>query len=223
MIPEPGSGRKPLSVTEFLTRGIHSGQFAPGQRLIEAELTRELSISRGPLREAFNRLAILGLIEVIPNRGATVRRLSLREALDIIEVRAELEALAAALAATRMEDAAIRRQFKAAIKAQPALESGNPIMANLEQNQQFHSAIQQASGNSAILGSELNLQIPLIYQQIGPALGKDLFRPSMAAHKQIAKAILSGKPKRAWNLMHRHVTETGKLLRSLPAELFRPD
>lgn len=63
-------------IASFLIQGIRGGQFVPGQRLVESDLTEELGISRGPLREAFRLLAEKGVIDLIPNRGAIVRRLN---------------------------------------------------------------------------------------------------------------------------------------------------
>ena len=70
-------------VLQHVRDGIFQGHYAPGQRLIEADLTRELGISRGPLREALHRLAADKILEIVPNRGAIVRRLSKREMLEL--------------------------------------------------------------------------------------------------------------------------------------------
>ena len=63
-------------MASHLKDGILAGRYAPGQRLIEADLTRDLGVSRGPLREAFRKLTAEGLIESVPNKGAVVRRLA---------------------------------------------------------------------------------------------------------------------------------------------------
>ena len=95
-------------VINHLRDGIFQGQYAPGQRLVEADLTRELGISRGPLREALHRLAADKLLEIVPNRGALVRRLSLREMLELFSIRIALETLAVREATARLADPAIR-------------------------------------------------------------------------------------------------------------------
>ena len=58
---------------QAITAGIESGRFVPGQRLTEAELTRQLGVSRGPVREAFKRLAGEGVLDLTRHRGAVVR------------------------------------------------------------------------------------------------------------------------------------------------------
>src|SRR3546814_11928746 len=72
------SGDTVERVAAILKEQILDGSLAPGQRLISRDLIEELGISRGPLREAFRRLAADRLIELFPNRGAVVRRLSRR-------------------------------------------------------------------------------------------------------------------------------------------------
>jgi len=66
-------------IADFLIQGIRGGLFVPGQRLIESDLTEELGISRGPLREAFRLVAEKGLIDLIPNRGAIVKKFTLAD------------------------------------------------------------------------------------------------------------------------------------------------
>ena len=86
----------------------------PGSRLIEAELTQTLAVSRGPVREALRRLAAEGLVEHIPNKGGAVRRISRTEMREAFEVRIALESLAAKLAAQR-DDALAHATFREAV------------------------------------------------------------------------------------------------------------
>ncbi|MEM9313567.1 MAG: GntR family transcriptional regulator, partial [Pseudomonadota bacterium] len=63
----------PRRVMNAIITGIEKGRFVPGQRLIEADLTRELKVSRGPVREAFKRLAGEGVLVLSKHRGAFIR------------------------------------------------------------------------------------------------------------------------------------------------------
>src|SRR4051795_5578940 len=74
-------------VLDHLRTGVMQGRYAPGQRLIEADLTRDLRVSRGPLREAFRRLSAEGILEMVPHRGALVRRLTMREMKEFFQIR----------------------------------------------------------------------------------------------------------------------------------------
>ncbi len=86
-------------VIQHLRDGIFLGRFAPGQRLITSELMTDIGVSRGSLREAFSRLAADGIVDLVPNRGAVVRRLSRVELINLFRIREVLEGLAARQAA----------------------------------------------------------------------------------------------------------------------------
>ena len=95
----PAHGEMVAHIVEKLRHDILEHRFAPGSRLVENDLTHRFHVSRGPIREALRRLAAEGLIEHLPNRGALVRKLSRNEIRELFEIRIELEALAARLAA----------------------------------------------------------------------------------------------------------------------------
>jgi len=95
-IGSPGAGR---SVVEALRDAIVDGEFAPNQRLVEADLSERFGASRGSIRTALLELGAEGLVERVQNRGARVRAVSLAEAIEITEVRMVLEGLCAAKAA----------------------------------------------------------------------------------------------------------------------------
>src|SRR6202162_2346347 len=84
-----------------LREGIASGLFHPNERLVEATVATRLGVGRTAVRAALVRLDQEGLVTLEPNRGARVRLISDREALEIEEVRATLEAMLARRAATR--------------------------------------------------------------------------------------------------------------------------
>src|SRR5258706_6507897 len=85
---------------EALQQEILDGRYAPGERLTEAELVLALQVSRSTLRGVLVQLHNEGYLTLEPNRGARVRSFSPAEAVEILEVRETLEAMAASLAAT---------------------------------------------------------------------------------------------------------------------------
>ena len=86
-------------IVDELREDILAGGLAPGSRLVECDLTARFSVSRGPVREALRRLAAEGLIDHVPHRGALVRRLAAQAIRELFQIRVEMEALAARLAA----------------------------------------------------------------------------------------------------------------------------
>jgi len=96
---------EPESITEDLRCDILDGRFPPGERLVELKLTEQYDCGRLAVRTALVELAHEGLVDREANRGATVRDISLKEAVQITEARAALESLIAAQAALHATDA----------------------------------------------------------------------------------------------------------------------
>jgi len=107
-------------VLEALRASIVNGRLAPGARLIERELIGMMGVSRTVIREALRQLEAEGLVDVVPNRGAIVRELTIDEARDLYAIRALLEGLAARMfveKASADEIAALGRELKATTAA----------------------------------------------------------------------------------------------------------
>jgi DNA-binding GntR family transcriptional regulator len=107
MTDEGAVARSSLSeqVKDHLLRAILSGQYQPNDRIIETRVAREVGTSQAPVREALRGLEALGVVEILPFKGARVRRPTDTELLEAYEVRAELESLGARLGIPRMTDA----------------------------------------------------------------------------------------------------------------------
>jgi DNA-binding GntR family transcriptional regulator len=95
-------------ICDQLIDDIVSGRLAPGERIIEARLAEEFSVSQAPVREALRDLNVLGFVESSPFRGAVVRQISVEELLQLYPIRAVLEGLAAREAAVRIRPAGLR-------------------------------------------------------------------------------------------------------------------
>jgi DNA-binding GntR family transcriptional regulator len=216
-------GRKEASVADYLSAAILNGRFVPGQRLIEAELTTNLGVSRGPVREAFRRLSAEGLIEIVPNRGAVVRRLSMVEALELFEIRMELEALAARKAAENMNDPYIRDAFDKAIAPIWNVDPRQSTADYLQENQRFHAAIVAASANGQLIKLNQQLHLSLILAQISSSLSSHVMGASLNEHRLIASAIRARDAAAADRAIREHLQRAQDMMRATPPELFRHD
>jgi DNA-binding GntR family transcriptional regulator len=223
---EPAGRGRGTTVGHLVTHlkdGIFQGRYAPGQRLIEADLTRELGVSRGPLREAFRRLSAEGLIESVPNRGAVVRRLTATETQELFQIRAALETLAVQLAAANMAMPDTRARFEAAIGPIWSNQPREVPTAYLDENRVFHQAVADASGNLQLAALVHRLQLPLIMLQLSGALTPETLAKSNAEHRAIAAAILAGDAAGAAGIMRAHLERAAGFARALPAHVFRND
>ncbi|PWB62898.1 MAG: GntR family transcriptional regulator [Bradyrhizobiaceae bacterium] len=216
-----GRGTTVGHVVTHLKDGIFYGRYAPGQRLIEADLTRELGVSRGPLREAFRRLTAEGLIESVPNRGAIVRRLTATETQELFQIRTALEALAARLAAHTIASPGVRARFEAAIAPIWSDRPRDTPSTYLDENRVFHQAVADASGNEQLAALVRQLQLPLIMFQLSGALTPETLAKSNAEHRAIAGAILAGDAAAAAAAITAHLDRAAKFARELPGNVFR--
>lgn len=133
---------------------ILSGAIPGGTLLSEAEIARQLAVSRTPAREAFVRLAAEGLLSLLPRRGAIVTPLSPTEAIDLLEVRHSLESAAirrlATIAAT--ERRARLEAAEQALTAQSARLAQADLTGFIAADERFHFALVEASGNRVAVG-----------------------------------------------------------------------
>ena len=186
----PAHGATVAHVVDSLRCDILAHRLAPGERLIESALTKRFSVSRGPVREALRRLAAEGLIEHSPHRGAVVRRLSPRDIAELFQIRIEMEALAARLAA-QSPDRPARAQFIEEI-AMIFAETPRRMEAYLDENAAFHAAVLRLAGNKQLQELSARLRLTLIMAQVGDALTVDVMRASVREHRAIARAIVDG-------------------------------
>lgn len=204
-----------------LKDGILTGRYAPGQRLIESDLTTELGVSRGPLREAFRKLTAEGLVESIPNRGAVVRRLSHQETQELFQIRGALEALAARLASENIGLPGVRARFEQAVAPIWNDTPRNIGMTYLDENRIFHQAVADVSGNEQLSALCRQMQLPLIMFQLSGMLTPETLALSNLEHRQIATAILAGDADAASAGMTAHLNRAQRFARDLPRSIFR--
>src|ERR1700730_13989285 len=127
-----------------LREGISSGQFHPNERLVEASIATRLGVGRTAVRAAVVRLDQEGLVTLEPNRGARVRLISDREALEIEEVRATLECLLANRAAVRATPADLEFLHRLIVEMRERVGEGDAAGYS-ELNPRFHQRIWAAA------------------------------------------------------------------------------
>ncbi len=150
---------KPLRelVFEYIRKLIIKGDLKPGERLMEVELADKMGVSRTPIREAIRKLELEGLVIMEVRKGAYVADVSIKETIDILEVRSVLEGLAAAIAAEKITEDEIKdleeinRVFEIAVK-------NNDTDTMIEKDTEFHNLIFKASRNTKLVQMVYSLQ-----------------------------------------------------------------
>ena len=128
---------------------IIEGQLVVGKRIHEGQLGAQLGVSRTPLREALKVLANEGLVELVPSRGATVRKLTVKDAKDMLDVRVALEQIAGPITCRNATDAQIR-DVRRVHDEMLAFFAARNRLQYFKRNQQIHSALISLSGNESL-------------------------------------------------------------------------
>jgi DNA-binding GntR family transcriptional regulator len=136
-------------VKDRLLTWILEGELRPGARIVETRVARQLGTSQAPVREALRDLATLGLVEMHPYRGARVRAPHAAELIEAMEVRGELEAIAARQAATQIDDATLER-MRGLLDQMRASAARGDAHGQALQNSEFHTCVIEASRNRTI-------------------------------------------------------------------------
>ena len=149
-MPPPTSSTRGSALSEGivseLKQLIYTGEFKPGERLNEAALALRMGTSRGPIREAIKVLAGLGIVTAVANRGVYVRQLSLREMVEIYELRALMFGYAAERACEHLTED-YRKQMEDLLIAMDAACDAEDGTLYYELNLQYHGLILTLSNN----------------------------------------------------------------------------
>ncbi|MEO1140007.1 MAG: GntR family transcriptional regulator [Pseudomonadota bacterium] len=205
-------------IAETLESLIFDGTFADGQRLDEVQLATQFAVSRTPIREALQRLSQSGLVDQQPRRGVFVRQPGPVELIEMFEVMAELEAICARLATSRISDDAlanlhaINDRCKAANKAQDA-------DGNYQENERFHATLYRQAGNAFLEQECLRLQRRLRPFRRLQLRWRGRMAQSVAEHDAILKAIEDGDGELAAQLLRQHVAVQGERFHRLMSSL----
>jgi DNA-binding GntR family transcriptional regulator len=187
-----------------LKDAIANGIYMPNQRLIEAEVTQALGVSRTTLRAALIRLHQEGLVEIEVNRGARVRAFGLDEAVEILMVREVLEGLAAVLAIEKATPEDIEALRGVVDEMTDAL-AVDDVRRYAILNHRFHKIILDAAGNELVTRFLGSLQYPLIRYQFGSILVPGRKDQSLAEHQEILAALEARDPVRLEAAARKHV------------------
>jgi DNA-binding GntR family transcriptional regulator len=195
-----------------LRDAIVSGELLPSERLVEEDLARRLGLGRGAVRMALVRLEHDGLVERERNRGARVRRVSDAEAVEILEVRAALESLAARKAATRATPKDVR-ELRAILREMRTKRERGDLMAVSDANAALHRRIVEISGHETAQRLSGMLISQIVRFQYRTVLLPGRPERSHREHAAIVDAIAAGDAEGAEKAMRRHLSHVAEALR----------
>ena len=187
--------QKPLKDLVYLElkHKILTGEIVSQTRLMEIDLSEKMNVSRTPIREAIKRLADDGLVKVEPRRGAYVANISIKDMLEVFEVREDMEGFVAKLAAQRITDEE-KEQLKAiAREYEKAIEEADDKEKIIALDEKFHNFIVKCSGNETLSElvnyvQELSLRFRYLYYD-----DSSLYESTLEQHNRIMEAINGGR------------------------------
>ncbi|HUZ56955.1 MAG TPA: GntR family transcriptional regulator [Streptosporangiaceae bacterium] len=223
---------EPIALTSYadeiafrLEAEILDGVYEPGSHLMQEEICARFGVSRTPVREALRKLQAQNLVDLIPNKGARIRVITLSELGEVYAVRAELEGYAASLAAatfTGDQVAAletIQLQLEAVVASARLSVGKRPadsfINAQLTRfNEEFHGVIRDLAGNRLLdrLVADLQRRFPKDYVWKATGSADQIEAINVIEHRRILHALEQNDAETARTSMTEHVRNAGRLI-----------
>ncbi len=202
------SGSTPQIVGEHLRKAIFSGEVAPGAQLRQDELAERYGTSRIPVREALRQLEAEGLVVIQPNRGAIVSSVSLKDVLEMLEIRIALECRALKLAIPNM----IEDDLKHAATILHSYDEEPQPQKWGEMNWKFHRTLYMPCDRPKLIAMiEANYGHVSRFTRLQVSLAAGKERPQ-SEHHALLELCRNGDVKKAVALLEEHIVHTQKSL-----------
>ncbi|THK35806.1 GntR family transcriptional regulator [Ensifer sp. MPMI2T] len=183
---------------------IIEGELQPGERLYEIQLCESLGVSRTPLREALKSLAGEGLVELVPGKGAVVRKFTKKDVHDMLVVIRSMEELAARLACEVASDEDIARIREIHNRMEAHFKAGER-MEYYKLNQQIHTSLVALADNPHLAAFHSTLQAQLKRIRFIGHEGPELWAAAMAEHERIVTALEARDADRLVEVIGQHL------------------
>jgi DNA-binding GntR family transcriptional regulator len=210
------SGTFAPSPYDHLREAIVGGRLAPNERLVEEEVAARLGTTRANVRTGLARLEAEGLVTREHNRGARVRMIELDEAIEILEVRATVEALVARRATARAGDLD-RDRLRAIVVQMEERAAASDLLGYSQLNAQLHAAILAIAAHATAKKVLSTLQSQAVRFQFRTILQPGRPAESLAEHRAIVERICAGDQDGAEAAMLRHLAGVVHALRAVDA------
>jgi len=186
---------------------IVQNQLAPGDRIRERDVCKELQVSRTPLREALHKLASEGLIDLVPNRGAVITSPSGTEIADMLQVLGVLEAFAGERACEMISDEELG-EIKALQYEMLAAFSRGDRLKYFKLNQRIHLSVVKAARSETLLSMHTRLNARLYRIRYQSNLKNERWGSALEEHDDIMAALEQRDAEKLSTLLRQHLRST---------------
>lgn len=206
-------------VVEGIIDGVMKGRYAPGQRLIASDIAEEFKISRAPVREALHVLAGEGVVDLIPNRGAKIRRLSVQYLVDFLAFTEAICALGVREATPKMREPEHRRDMIAAFRRiEDAWEQRNAAEF-VNSLYEYHMTVNRISGNHFVDFYYRRPYFKFFNRLVSDLVPGGNWDKYIANYRRIHETILGGDADAAVATFVAHIQWALKIMRESEAAL----
>jgi len=208
------SGPNSAEIADWIRSQIRNSRLVPGQRLVEVDIIRQTGGSRFKVREAFQRLAAEGLVDIEEFRGASVRGATRDEIRQLYQARALLEGLCARDFTLRASEDDRRRLAQLARQMEDCVDDNAPEKFG-RLNSEWHTLLMRGAGNAVIEDLVKRLSTPVHHLLFGTFYRGDRLAQAVDDHREIMKAIDAGDAASAETAMRAHVEHGHRFLTNL--------
>ncbi len=188
------AGHDAISASDLVFYGIVNGlelqKYVPAQRLVESDLAEQFAVGRNSVREALQRLAAEGIVELSRNKGAAIRSLTIQETLDVLEVAERMTGLLARAAARGAASSGLKPILSESLKALKTAHAANDALAFTSARRRFYRCLLEMSGNRELKRLFPTIQMPIVYAQHRMAA---LQKMRLRDYVKISLAVRSGR------------------------------
>lgn len=198
-------------VFNTLRQAIIKGELKPGERLMEIQLAQKLGVSRTPVREAIRKLELEGLVLMIPRRGAEVAKITKKDLVDVLQVRAALEELAVKDACDHITEEQLQELKTASEDFRRTLDGGN-LVACAQADINFHEVIYRATDNRRLVQLLNNLREQMYRYRMETLKDKRTYRALVSEHETIRSALTRHDKDAAGEAIRIHIENQKKAI-----------
>ncbi len=194
-----------VKVFEVLEQQILNGTYSVGDQLVEQKISKELGVSRTPVREALRQLELDSLVTTIPNKGTFVVGISTDDIKDIYTIRIAIEGICAKWAAERINNEQIK-ELENLVELQEFYSSKNEILQIVQLDTKFHEIIYDVSGSRTLKNTLKSFHTHVKRARESSFLSAGRTHSAVEEHREIFEAIASHNGEKAKQIMERHIT-----------------
>ena len=204
---------KPLRdvVSEALRQAIREGVLQPGERLMEIQLADELGVSRTPIREAIRKLELEGFVVMVPRRGTYVADISLKDVVQVFEIRSALEELAAGLAAERITPDELEELERILVEINDYI-ARDDFDKIVDADIRFHGILYKASRNNRLVDILRNLREQMLRFRSISMHYPGRLAATWAEHRQLVECIANRNSTQARKIAKKHMENSERTL-----------